>query len=154
MGLFLGALKHQANKKRSRRVASQENANYILLGEITDNNRVEPTSNNSGRKLYDDGFYDYAQVGVREVKRNINLRGSGANRGPIYEPILRRVGRTPGSSAHGDIQPVKPKRGKDPRSSSKRTTQKGENRRASTILTGSRGLLGGGSTSTKTLLGK
>lgn len=152
MGQFIGAIKHAANKKRSRRVAEQTGSPYILLGEIADNNRVEPTSNNSGRQLHDDGFYDYVQVGTRTVRTGGGkFGGSGKVR---YEPVLKRVGRKPGSSAHSDVQPVKPKRGKDPRSTSKRTTQKGENRRASTILTGAQGLLGGGSTSTKTLLGK
>lgn len=152
MGLYAGAVKQARNKKRSKRIAEQTGSPYILLGDIVDNGRVEPTSNNSGRKLYDDGFYDYAQVGVRAVSAG---GFKGGNRGGVkYEPILKRVGRKPGSSAHSDVQPVKAKRGKDPRSSSKRTTQKGENRRASTILTGAQGLLGGGSTSTKTLLGK
>jgi len=153
MSLIAKAQKNKHDNKNSAAVAASEDAAYLQLGDISATGRVQPTSNNSGKELFADNYYDYIQTGQKLVSGNADYNGRVKKFQPVYQPIYTRVGRTAGSSAPSDVQPQKSKRSKDPRASSKSSTQKGENRRASTILTGSQGLLGNASGGVKTLLG-
>lgn len=159
MGMFPGLLrKRAADKRRAGNLAKFDPGrnpdDFIAYGGSADpitRRGKFPTSNNSGADRYSDEYFDY------ELVENRLVRGNPDSKVPRYmaqyEPVYKAVGRRPGVAAHNDQQPVNPKRTKDPRSSGSLKKAKGENRRASTILTGAKGLLGGANT-TKTLLGK
>lgn len=73
--------------------------------------------------------------------------------GKEKQELTSKRERKAGSSKFGDVQPVTPKRTADPRSSGSLKKSKNENRRASTILTGARGLLGSNASTSTTVLG-
>lgn len=169
------SFKKRSSKKRRdgnvRKFVGQGREEDFNSGVDTISRRGEfPTSDGSGRARFSDKYFDYELTGYdrRKISRSNkavssrrweNERNNAEVGDPrFYTPRYKAVGRRPGVPAHNDRQPERSTRkefqgskGDQPSANANSKNRNRNNR--STILTGSKGVLGKSSTTSKTLLG-